>query len=114
MDTHPSWGDIEHQETDIELTVPVSDALRLRAELPGLDPIPTRVCTGHLDRLIVPETARFLGRARAARPGRAHGARRAYGGFRAARPTGIRIVRVRRRGACSWTAIRKQTRRRSQ
>ena len=60
MDTHPSWGDIEHQETDLELTVPVSDALRLRAELPGLDPDPHRVCTGHLDRLIVPETARFL------------------------------------------------------
>jgi hypothetical protein len=40
MDTHPSWGDIEHQETDLELTVPVSDALRLRAELPGLDPDP--------------------------------------------------------------------------
>jgi hypothetical protein len=36
MDTYPSWGDIEHQETDLELTVLVSDALRLREELPGL------------------------------------------------------------------------------
>jgi hypothetical protein len=36
MDNYPSWGDIEHQETDLELTVPVSDALRLQTELPGL------------------------------------------------------------------------------
>ena len=36
MDQYPSWGDVEHQETDVELTVPVSDALRLRAELPLL------------------------------------------------------------------------------
>ena len=36
MDSYPGWGDIEHQQTDIELAVPVSDALRLRAELPLL------------------------------------------------------------------------------
>ena len=36
MDSYPGWGDIEHQQTDIELAVPVSDALRLRAELPML------------------------------------------------------------------------------
>ena len=36
MDSYPGWGDIEHQQTDIELAVPVSDALRLRAELPAL------------------------------------------------------------------------------
>jgi hypothetical protein len=34
MDRYPSWGDIEHQNTNVELTVAVSDALRLRAELP--------------------------------------------------------------------------------
>ena len=36
MDSYPDWGDIEHQQTEIELAVPVSDALRLRAELPLL------------------------------------------------------------------------------
>ena len=36
MDKYPNWGDIKHQASDLELTVPVSDALRLRAELPGL------------------------------------------------------------------------------
>ena len=36
MDSYPNWGDVEHQQTDIELAVPVADALRLRAELPQL------------------------------------------------------------------------------
>jgi hypothetical protein len=36
QDHYPRWGDIEYQETDVELAVPVSDALRLREELPAL------------------------------------------------------------------------------
>ena len=36
MDSYPGWGDVEHQQTDLELVVPVWDALRLRAELPLL------------------------------------------------------------------------------
>ena len=35
-DRYPVWGDIEHQQTDLELVVSVSDALRLRDELPAL------------------------------------------------------------------------------
>ena len=35
-DHYPGWGDIEHQQTDIQLVVSVSDALRLRSELPEL------------------------------------------------------------------------------
>jgi uncharacterized small protein (DUF1192 family) len=35
-DSYPGWGDIEHQQTDIELAMPVSDALRLQQELPVL------------------------------------------------------------------------------
>lgn len=33
---YPRWGDIEHHQTDIQLDMSVSDALRLRAELPAL------------------------------------------------------------------------------
>jgi hypothetical protein len=35
-DHYPVWGDIEHQETDVHLVLSVSDALRLRSELPAL------------------------------------------------------------------------------
>jgi hypothetical protein len=33
---YPRWGDIEHNQTDIQLVMSVSDALRLRSELPAL------------------------------------------------------------------------------
>ncbi len=36
LDRYPNWGDIEHQASDLELTVSVADALELRAALPGL------------------------------------------------------------------------------
>jgi hypothetical protein len=36
QDHYPRWGDIEHQQTDLELVVTVADALRLRDELPAL------------------------------------------------------------------------------
>jgi hypothetical protein len=36
MDTYPTWGEIEYEQTDINLLLRVSDALRLRDELPLL------------------------------------------------------------------------------
>jgi hypothetical protein len=36
MDSYPSWGDVELGQQDIEVLVPVADALRLRDELPLL------------------------------------------------------------------------------
>ena len=35
-DSYPAWGDIEHQQTDLELVSPDSDELRIREELPLL------------------------------------------------------------------------------
>ena len=36
QERYPNWGDIEHEQTDLHLVVSVSDALRLRSELPAL------------------------------------------------------------------------------
>ena len=48
-----AWPGVQAHET---LAMFRYDATPVLASIP----IPTRVCTGHLDRLIVPETARFL------------------------------------------------------
>lgn len=36
QERYPRWGDIEHEQTDIQVVLSVADALRLRDELPAL------------------------------------------------------------------------------